>query len=92
MEKHEIAAILSDTRYFTQNKNGDRFYDIEWNYKNGFLGFLALPVAKFNSEEKVGYQLLEINQNRNCFGFQVSVISYRLSVVSDFFSGTIVSS
>ncbi|MCZ8047676.1 MAG: hypothetical protein GPI90_17860 [Microcystis aeruginosa K13-05] len=52
MEKHEIAAILSDTRYFTQNKNGDRFYDIEWNYKNGFLGFLALPVAKFNSEEK----------------------------------------
>ena len=52
MEKHEIAAILSDTRYFTQNKNGDRFYDIEWNYKNGFLGFLALPVAKFSTEEK----------------------------------------
>lgn len=52
MEKHEIAAILSDTRYFTQNKNGDRFYDIEWNYKNGFLGFLALPVAKFGTEEK----------------------------------------
>ena len=52
MEKHEIAAILSDTRYFTQNKNGDRFYDIEWNYKQGFLGFLALPVAKFGSEEK----------------------------------------
>ncbi|MCA2623805.1 MAG: hypothetical protein IM507_00805 [Microcystis sp. M20BS1] len=52
MEKHEIAAILSDTRYFYQNENGDRFYDIEWNYKNGFLGFLALPVAKFGSEEK----------------------------------------
>ena len=52
MEKHEIAAILSDTRYFYQNKNGDRIYDIEWNYKNGFLGFLALPVAKFGSEEK----------------------------------------
>lgn len=52
MEKQEIAAILSDTRYFTQNKNGDRFYDIEWNYKNGFLGFLALPVAKFGNEEK----------------------------------------
>lgn len=52
MEKHEIAAILSDTRYFTQNKNGDRFYDIEWQYKQGFLGFLALPVAKFGSEEK----------------------------------------
>ncbi|NCR55850.1 MAG: hypothetical protein GPJ10_21500 [Microcystis aeruginosa L211-07] len=52
MEKHEIAAILSDTRYFTQNKNGDRFYDIEWNYKKGFLGFLALPVAKFSTEEK----------------------------------------
>ena len=52
MKKHEIAAILSDTRYFTQNKNGDRFYDIEWNYKNGFLGFLALPVAKFGTEEK----------------------------------------
>jgi len=52
MKKHEIAAILSDTRYFYQNENGDRFYDIEWNYKNGFLGFLALPVAKFSSEEK----------------------------------------
>ena len=52
MEKHEIAAILSDTRYYCQNKNGDRFYDIEWNYKNGFLGFLALPVAKFGTEEK----------------------------------------
>lgn len=52
MEKHEIAAILSDTRYFIQNKNGERLYDIEWNYKNGFLGFLALPVAKFGSEEK----------------------------------------
>ena len=52
MEKHEIAAILSDTRYFVTNKNGDRFYDLEWNYKNGFLGFLALPVAKFTSEEK----------------------------------------
>jgi hypothetical protein len=52
MEKHEIAAILSDTRYYYQNKNGDRFYDIEWNYKQGFLGFLALPVAKFSSEEK----------------------------------------
>ena len=52
MEKHEIAAILTDTRYFTQNKNGDRFYDIEWNYKQGFLGFLALPVAKFGNEEK----------------------------------------
>lgn len=52
MEKHEIAAILSDTRYFTQNKNGDRIYDIEWNYKQGFLGFLALPVAKFGTEEK----------------------------------------
>lgn len=52
MEKHEIAAILSDTRYFYQNKNGDRIYDIEWQYKRGFLGFLALPVAKFTSEEK----------------------------------------
>ena len=52
MEKHEIAAILSDTRHYYQNKNGDRFYDIEWNYKNGFLGFLALPVAKFSTEEK----------------------------------------
>lgn len=52
MKKHEIAAILSDTRYYYQNKNGDRFYDIEWNYKQGFLGFLALPVAKFGSEEK----------------------------------------
>ena len=52
MEKHEIAAILSDTRYYYQNENGDRFYDIEWQYKNGFLGFLALPVAKFTSEEK----------------------------------------
>ena len=52
MEKHEIAAILSDTRYFYQNKNGDRIYDLEWQYKNGFLGFLALPVAKFSSEEK----------------------------------------
>jgi hypothetical protein len=52
MEKHEIAAILSDTRYFTQNENGDRFYDIEWQYKNGFLGFLALPVAKFSTQEK----------------------------------------
>ena len=52
MEKHEIEAILSDTRYFYQNENGDRFYDLEWNYKNGFLGFLALPVAKFGSEEK----------------------------------------
>ena len=52
MEKHEIAAILSDTRYFYQNENGDRFYDIEWNYKKGFLGFLALPVAKFSTEEK----------------------------------------
>jgi hypothetical protein len=52
MKKHEIAAILSDTRYFYQNKNGDRFYDIEWQYKNGFLGFLALPVAKFSNEEK----------------------------------------
>ena len=52
MEKHEIAAILSDTRYFVTNKNGDRFYDLEWQYKNGFLGFLALPVAKFGSEEK----------------------------------------
>ena len=52
MEKHEIAAILTDTRYFTQNKNGDRLYDIEWQYKQGFLGFLALPVAKFTSEEK----------------------------------------
>jgi hypothetical protein len=52
MEKHEIAAILSDTRYFYQNENGDRLYDLEWNYKNGFLGFLALPVAKFSSEEK----------------------------------------
>lgn len=52
MEKHEIAAILTDTRYFTQNKNGDRFYDLEWQYKQGFLGFLALPVAKFGSEEK----------------------------------------
>jgi hypothetical protein len=52
MEKQEIAAILSDTRYFYQNENGDRLYDLEWNYKNGFLGFLALPVAKFSSEEK----------------------------------------
>jgi hypothetical protein len=52
MEKHEIAAILSDTRYFTQNENGDRIYDIEWQYKQGFLGFLALPVAKFSTEEK----------------------------------------
>ena len=52
MKKHEIAAILSDTRYFYQNSHGDRFYDLEWNYKNGFLGFLALPVAKFSSEEK----------------------------------------
>ena len=52
MEKHEIAAILSDTRYFTQNENGDRIYDIEWQYKQGFLGFLALPVAKFSNEEK----------------------------------------
>lgn len=52
MEKHEIAAILSDTRYFIQNSHGDRFYDIEWQYKQGFLGFLALPVAKFTSEEK----------------------------------------
>lgn len=52
MEKHEIAAILSDTRYFYQNENGDRLYDIEWQFKNGFLGFLALPVAKFTSEEK----------------------------------------
>ena len=52
MEKHEIAAILSDTRYFIQNSHGDRFYDIEWQFKNGFLGFLALPVAKFGSEEK----------------------------------------
>lgn len=52
MEKHEIAAILSDTRYYYQNKNGDRIYDIEWQFKNGFLGFLALPVAKFGSEEK----------------------------------------
>lgn len=52
MEKHEIAAILSDTRYFYQNENGDRFYDLEWQYKNGFLGFLALPVAKFSTEEK----------------------------------------
>jgi hypothetical protein len=52
MEKHEIAAILSDTRYFYQNKNGDRIYEIEWQYKNGFLGFLALPVAKFSTEEK----------------------------------------
>jgi hypothetical protein len=52
MEKQEIAAILSDTRYFTQNENGDRFYDIEWQYKNGFLGFLALPVAKFSTQEK----------------------------------------
>ena len=52
MEKHEIAAILSDTRYFTQNENGDRFYDIEWQFKQVFLGFLALPVAKFSSEEK----------------------------------------
>jgi hypothetical protein len=32
MEKHEIAAILSDTRYFTQNENGDRIYDIEWQF------------------------------------------------------------
>jgi hypothetical protein len=52
MEKQEIAAILSDTRYFYQNENGDRFYDIEWQYKNGFLGFLALPVAKFSTQEK----------------------------------------
>ena len=52
MEKHEIAAILSDTRYFVTNKNGDRIYDIEWNYRNGFLGFLALPVAKFSTQEK----------------------------------------
>lgn len=52
MEKQEIAAILSDTRYFYQNKNGDRIYDIEWQFKNGFLGFLALPVAKFGTEEK----------------------------------------
>jgi hypothetical protein len=52
MEKHEIAAILSDTRYFYQNENGDRLYDIEWNYKQGFLGFLALPVAKFSTQEK----------------------------------------
>jgi hypothetical protein len=52
MEKQEIAAILSDTRYFYQNETGDRLYDLEWNYKNGFLGFLALPVAKFSSEEK----------------------------------------
>ena len=52
MEKHEIEAIFSDTRYFSQNKNGDRFYDVEWNYKNGFLGFLALPVAKFSTQEK----------------------------------------
>jgi hypothetical protein len=52
MEKHEIEAIFSDTRYFYQNKNGDRFYDVEWNYKNGFLGFLALPVAKFSTQEK----------------------------------------
>lgn len=52
MEKHEIAAILSDTRYFYQNKNGDRIYDIEWQYKQGFLGVLALPVAKFGNEEK----------------------------------------
>ncbi|MBD2118161.1 hypothetical protein [Microcystis wesenbergii] len=52
MEKHEIAAILSDTRHYYQNENGDRFYDIEWQYKQGFLGFLALPVAKFTSEEK----------------------------------------
>ena len=52
MKKHEIAAILSDTRYYYQNKNGDRFYDLEWQYKNGFLGFLALPVAKFGTEEK----------------------------------------
>jgi hypothetical protein len=52
MEKHEIAAILSDTRYYIQNDHGDRFYDIEWQYKQGFLGFLALPVAKFGTEEK----------------------------------------
>ncbi|GCA72857.1 hypothetical protein MiYa_04412 [Microcystis aeruginosa NIES-2519] len=52
MKKHEIAAILSDTRYYYQNKNGDQFYDLEWQFKNGFLGFLALPVAKFSSEEK----------------------------------------
>ncbi|MCZ8126391.1 MAG: hypothetical protein O9304_05660 [Microcystis sp. LE19-114.1B] len=52
MEKHEIAAILSDTRHYYQNENGDRFYDIEWQYKQGFLGFLALPVAKFSTEEK----------------------------------------
>jgi hypothetical protein len=32
MEKHEIAAILSDTRYFIQNSHGDRLYDIEWQY------------------------------------------------------------
>ena len=49
MEKHEIAAILSDTRYFIQNSHGDRLYDIEWQYKQGFLGFLALPVAKFTA-------------------------------------------
>ncbi|WP_277752927.1 hypothetical protein [Microcystis aeruginosa] len=35
MEKHEIAAILSDTRYFIQNSHGDRLYDIEWQYKAG---------------------------------------------------------
>jgi hypothetical protein len=52
MEKHEIAAILSDTRYFTQHENGDRLSDLEWHYKQGFLGFLALPVAKFSTEEK----------------------------------------
>lgn len=43
MEKHEIAAILSDTRYYYQNKNGDRLYDVEWQFKNGFLGFLPYP-------------------------------------------------
>jgi hypothetical protein len=52
MEKHEIAAILSDTRYYIQNDHGDRLYDLEWNYKQGFLGFLALPVAKFSTQEK----------------------------------------
>ena len=52
MEKHEIAANLSDTRHYYQNENGDRFYDLEWQYKQGFLGFLALPVAKFGTEEK----------------------------------------
>ena len=52
MEKHEIAAILSDTRYYIQNDHGDRLYEIEWQYKQGFLGFLALPVAKFSTAEK----------------------------------------